>query len=283
MTKNTGENRREEQEMLRAFWQSKLALCATVVGSWALTAVIWVRRFGNGPLYIPIVASILMLALGVMLGRLIGNLVASNRNVKVLGYLHVDLDPEKFLAVYEDVPGKMKAGCLDQAVAYTYLADGYAAKGDFAQAIQAMERPEVTNMDAGKQTVALRGMCLQKLCGYQISAGQGKEAKKTLDELEGLIAANPEAKGELLSNLKRSARLLQNRLAAAGNKQVDTSWLEAQLTTASYKLLRLELWQTLAHTALRDGEEDTAQKYLQKLAEEGGKTWYAAWAKERLA
>lgn len=263
--------------MIRGFWQSKAAMAAIIVASWGLTVMIWVRRLGNGPLYIPILATILMLALGVMLGRLVGNIVASNCNVKVMGYLHVDVDPEKFLAAYEGVPGKLKEGSLDQAVARTYLADGYAAMGQFDRAIETLSRPQA----AGKQTVALEGTLLQKLCSYQLFKGELKEAQKTLEALDQLIAANAGAKPALLDNLKTSRRILQNRLAAQTNKQVEEGFLLTQVQKATYQLLRLELWQALATWAIREGDEEKRDVYLYQLKEHGGKTFFTQWAQER--
>lgn len=263
--------------MIRGFWQSKVAMAAIIVASWGLTVLIWVRRLGNGPIYIPILASILMLALGVMLGRLVGNIVASNCNVKVMGYLHVDLDPEKFVAAYESVPGKLKPGSLDQTVAQSYLADGYAALGQFDKAIETLGRPYA----AGKQAVALEGMLWQKLCSYQLFKGDLKEAQKALEALDQLIAVNEDAKPALLDNLKTSRRILRNRMAAQTNKQVEEGFLLIQVQKATYQLLRLELWQALAIWAIREGDEEKRDLYLYQLKEHGGKTFFTRWAEER--
>lgn len=263
--------------MIRGFWQSKAAVAAVVVASWGLTALIWVRRFGNGPVYIPILASVLMLALGIMLGRLVGNIVASNCNVKVMGYLHVDLDPEKFIAAYAGIPGKLKEGSLDQAVAKTYLADGYAARGEFDKAIETLGHPTAS----GKQAVALEGTIWQKLCSYQLFKGDLKGAQASLEALDALIAENADAKPALLDNLKTSRRILQNRMAAQTNKQVEEGFLLTQVQKATYQLLRLELWQTLAIWAIREGDEEKRDLYLYQLKEHGGKTFFQTWAQER--
>lgn len=266
--------------MRRAFWQSKLATGAVFAVSLFIVALIWLRRWG-GPVYIPLVASALMLGIGLVFGCLVGNMVAGSVNVKLLGYLHVELDPEKFLAAYEKVPGRLKAGSVDQAVTSAYLADGYAALGQFRQALDTLRLPG----EESKQYVALRGNVLQKRCSYQLFAGDAPAAKETLAQLGALIQdaeKDPETKAQLLDNLKTSRRILQNRLNALGNKQVEEGFLLTKVKGATYTLLRLELWQTLAIWSLREAEEEKARKYLDHLVREGGKTFFVPWARERL-
>lgn len=266
--------------MRRAFWQSRLATAAVFAVSLLIVVLIWLRRWG-GPVYIPLVASALMLGIGLAFGCLVGNMVAGNVNVKLLGYLHVELDPEKFLAAYEKVPARLKAGSVDQAVASAYLADGYAAQGQFRQAIDALRLPT----QESKQYVALRGNVLQKRCSYQLFAGDAPAAKETLAQLGGLIQdteKDPAAKPQLLDNLKTGQRILQNRLNALGNKQVEEGFLLTKVQSASYTLLRLELWQALAIWALREEDQEKTRKYLDHLVQEGGKTFFVPWARERL-
>ena len=266
--------------MRRAFWQSRLATGAIFAISILIVALIWLRRWG-GPVYIPLVASALMLGIGLAFGYLVGNMVAGSVNVKLLGYLHVELDPEKFLAAYEKVPGRMKPGSVDQAVASAYLADGYAARGQFQQALGTLCLPG----QESKQYVALRGNVLQKRCSYQLFAGDVPAAKETLAQLGALIQdaeKDPETKPQLLDNLKTGQHILQNRLNALGNKQVDESFLLTKVKGASYSLLRLELWQTLAIWAMRELNREKSEKYLSKLVQEGGKTFFVPWAQEQL-
>lgn len=266
--------------MRRAFWQSKLATAAIFAVSLLIVVLIWVRRWG-GPIYIPLVASALMLGIGLTFGFLVGNMVAGNVNVKYLGYLHVELDPEKFLAAYEKVPGRLKPGSVDQAVASAYLADGYAAQGKFQQALDTLRLPK----EESKQYAALQGNVLQKRCSYQLFAGDAPAAKETLARLGALIQdtqKDPQAKAQLVDNLKTGQRILQNRLNALGNKQVDEGFLLTKIQGATYTLLRLELWQTLALWALREEDGAKAETYLTHLVQEGGKTFFVPWARERL-
>lgn len=266
--------------MSRAFWQSKLASAAVFAVSGLIIVLIWLRRWG-GPVYIPIVASALMLGIALAFGRLVGNMVASNVNVKLLGYLHVELDPDKFIAAYEGVPAKLKAGSVDQSVASAYLADGYAAQGRFQKALDTLRLPERED----KRHVALQGSVLQKRCSYHLFAGDVPAAKETLAQLGDLIQEadkDPQLDPRLSENLKTSQRILQNRLSALGNKQVDESFLLTKINSASYTLLRLELWQALAIWALREEDGEKSKKYLSKLVQEGGKTFFASWARERL-
>lgn len=263
--------------MIRGFWQSKLTAAGVFAASVVLAVLIWVRRWG-GPIYIPIVASILMLAIGVLFGKLAGNLVAGSRNVKCLELLHMELDPEAFLKVYEGVPARFPRGSTDYAVSSAYLADGYAAAGEFDRAIRALCPPEACKTPH----MALKGTYWQKLCSYQLFKGDRKEAAKALEGLDGVIKEAAD-KPELLRNLKESRRLLENRLALTTSRQVEEEWLRGALKKAPYKLLRLEILQALAQLALREGDGERAQGYLDQLRTQGGKTFFPRWAEERSA
>ncbi len=262
--------------MIRAFWQSKLAAAGVFVLSLAVAAAIWVRD-ADRPLYIPILAAVLMLSIGAAAGLLVGNLVADARNVKLLGLLHMDLDPEKFLAQYTQVPDRFPKGSVHHVVTCSYLADGYAAAGEFDKAIAALCPPDQCK---GGGSPALWGTYWQKLCSYQISKGDLAQAKKALEGLDGVIET-PGARPELLKNLKESRRLLHDRMACRSNRQAERDWLERQPEKAPYKLLRLEIWQALAQLALREGRERDAAGYLDLLQKEGGSTFYPRWALEQ--
>ena len=79
-----------------------------------------------------------------------------------------------------------------------------------------------------------------------------------------------------------TAALLRARLTCLRGRAVDRAWLEQQLWQAPFRLRRLDIQQILAQDALRCLGPEQAAPLLARLRDEGGKTWYAAWAREQL-
>lgn len=264
--------------MVRAFRQSRLTVMGIFAASVVLAALVWVRD-RDLPVHIPLIASVLLLLLGVFAGRLAGNLVADSCNTRLLGRLHVELDPEAFLEEYAQVPGRLKPDSRDYVVASAYLADGYGAKGDFDAALAALCPPERAGLEGN---AALRGLYLQNLCGYHLGRGDRAEGAQALARLEELIAGCSGKQDKLARNLSDTAAFLKARLACLDGRPVDRTWLEEQAQRAPYKLRRLDALQLLAQDALRRQRRREAAALLERLGREGGKTWYAAWAVERM-
>ena len=262
--------------MVRAFRQSRLTAVGIFAASAVLAVLVWIRD-RELPFYIPLVASVLLLLLGVFVGRLAARLVADACNTKLLGLLHVELDPDAFLRQYAEIPGRLKPDSRDYLVASAYLADGYAAKGDFDAALAALAPLERTDP---AQDTALRGLYLQNLCAYRLGKADRTGAAQALSELEELTAGCGEKQAKLAQNLSGTAALLRARLICLKGRAVDRAWLEQQLWQAPFRLRRLDILQILAQDALRRLGREQATPLLARLREEGGKTWYAAWARE---
>lgn len=260
--------------MIRGFWQSKLAACVVFAASVGVTVAIWIRDRAY-PVYIPALASVLMLSIGYLAGRLLGNVVANGQNTKYLGLLHMELDPQAFLQGYAPVPDRLKAGTPDYAVARAYLADGYGAAGEFDRAIATL-CPDCRTRKG--EDPALKGLYYNNLCAYTLGKEDLVRAREALQNLETVVTDTQYTRPALSLNFAQCLRLYRNRLACLEGGAVDVEWLEEQLPKAQYKLRRLELAQTLAQWALREGELSTARKYLKLLSQEAGKTHYRAWA-----
>jgi len=129
---------------------------------------------------------------------------------------------------------------------------------------------------------ALRGLYLQDLCAYRLGKGDRAGAAQALEELEGLAAGCGEKQARLAQNLSGTAALLRARLTCLRGRAVDRAWLEQQLWQAPFRLRRLDIQQILAQDALRRLGPEQAAPLLARLRDEGGKTWYAAWAREQL-
>ena len=252
--------------MIRCFPRSRAA-AALVFGASALLALLVVLRDRGRPVYIPVLACVLLLALGAVLARLLGGFAADRENMKLLSLLHVSLDPPAFLAAYESVPEKLPEGSRLRLVAEGYLTAGLEADGQFEAALALLRKPEPDG------DPALRGVRAAARCGCLLSLGDAGAAREELRILEGAAAAAP--REALRKNLTEEAELLRARLDVLEGRPTDREALARRLETASYRLRRLSVLETLAADAALRGDGEKAGACLRKLREEAGKTRYA--------
>jgi hypothetical protein len=262
--------------VIRAFWQSRLAAAVVVVVSLGIVALIWIRNQAN-PVYIPVVATLLMFGIAYFTARLLGNIVANIQNTNRLGLLHMELNPDAFLKRYVDVVQRLRPGSRERAIAGAYLADGYAAAGQFDQALETLQ----ANFSSRNGDLALSGLYYHNLCTYFIAKGDLNGARQAADELEKIVAACWDKRAALAQNLKESLTLHRTHIACAAGEKIDTKWLQGQLDKATYKLRKLEISQMLAQSALAAHDFSAARRYLSNLSTEGGKTYYKRWAAQQ--
>ena len=252
--------------MIYGFRRSRWAAAGVMLLSIAITVALWLRP--RQTVLVPLIASILMLALGAVAARLVGNILAGMENTRYLGYLHMELDPEKFLACYAPVPKRMKGqGAL---IAKAYLADGYWAAGDYDEAWQLLQ--------GELPTPALRGLYCAKRAACALAMGNTQLANDALQELSGVIDGCRLERPELAANLETELTIYRQHLACLEGKPVDTAWLEDAFAAAQYNIRRLEIQKVLALAALNAGEKTAAQKALGYLRKQGGKTAFKRWA-----
>ena len=260
--------------MIQAYTKSRCAFWAVRAAALVIIVVLWIHDLRLGyQLYIPIVATVLLAGIGYFLSRLLGNLISSVENTKVLGYLHVELDPEKFIASYRGVPDKMKQGTRDRAVSSAYLADGYFSAGDAADAVKTLDKGFEGLDLSGKYPLAglYHGNRLQYLIGMKDWEGAKEEAA----QLEGIITACEKSNKALAENLSSALRTRKARIGIAEGQKADSAFLKEEVKKAQYNLRRLELYETLRENALLKNDKKEAREYADKMKAEGGKTFYA--------
>lgn len=259
--------------MIYAFKRGRAGFCVVMGISVVLAVLIWLRD-RNYPVFVPIIATTLMLALGVVAGRLLGNVLASTENTRYLGYLHMELDPKKFIDCYKDIPAKVH-GENTAAICRSYLADGYAACGQYDAAIAQLSiAPPADNL-------AVRGLYAANLAGCHLALENTDAAEEALQELMQIIDACRLSKASLANNLTDMLLLHRQHLACLRNMPVDTDVLESAFVRAQYNLRRLEIAKVLAMTAIRDGDTAAKKKHLSYLRKNGGMTVYKHWADSR--
>ena len=257
--------------MTYAFTRSKIAAGLVLALTAVIIVLVWIRG-ASGPVYIPIVASILMGGIGYFASRLAANVLSSMENTRYLGYLHMELDPEKFLHYYESVPDHVKG---DRTAVLSYLADGYWAAGRFDDAIAAMEKqlPE---------EISLLGLSASRLACYYLAKGDKAEARHQLERLRAVVEKVRTSNPALSSNLGETLALYQQHLNALNLQSVEEDYLKTAFSKAQYNIRRLEITQVLALDALRRHDSAKAKEHHSYLTEHGGKTFYVSWAKEKL-
>lgn len=258
--------------LIYAFKRSKIASLVVMVVSVAIAIIIWFRD-RDQHIIVPIIASILMLAIGYFSARVLGNVLASMENTRYLGYLHMELDPEKFISCYREAPDRMKGS--DVAICRSYLADAYAAAGDYDMAIGTL------SPGAPEGNLPVQGLYASNLSGYYLCKGDVPAATQQIQRLEEIIDACRLNKADLARNLTTSLKLHQQHLNCLNGCVVDTEWLEDAFQSAQYNIRRLEIARVLAMTALRDGNQAAAKKQLSYLRKNGGKTEFKRWAERQ--
>ena len=257
--------------MVHAFKRSKIAFCLVTLLSAAIIVALWFRDRDHH-IIVPIIASALMLGIGYISSRIIANLVASTENTRRLGYLHMELDPQKFLESYQDLPDKVKRDFSTRAIMRSYLADGYAAAGNFEAALETLsEDPPADNL-------AVRGLYAGNRAACYLNLGDVDQAAEYLAQLEHIIDACRLKKADLASNLTEILKLHKQHLNCLQGKKVDTDYLESAFQRSQYNIRRLEIAKVLAMAALHDGDTTRAKEHLTFLRKNSGKTHFKSWA-----
>ncbi len=257
--------------MIQGFKRSKTASAALMAFSIVISVVIWFRD-RDYPFFIPLIASVLMIGIGYFSSRVLGNVLAGMENTRYLGYLHMELDPAKFLDAYREVPGRMKAGSSDAAICRSYLADGYAAAGDYEAAIRELsQEPPVDNLP-------VRGLYAANRAACYLHMERLEDAQNAMAELEHIIDACRLNKAELARNLTGNLNLCREHFNCLAGKPVDEGYLEDAFRSAQYNIRRLEITKILAMYYLRQGRSAEAGKQISYLRRNGMKTVYKRWA-----
>ena len=257
--------------MIRAFRRSRIACGAIMAVSVVIAVAIWFRDRAY-PVFIPMIASVLMLGIGYFSARVVGNLLANMENTRYLGYLHMELDPEKFLSVYADVPGRLQQNSHAEAIYRSYLADGYAAAGNYEKALELLCIP----IPAG--SLALKGLYAANRCSCSLGLGDTVHGGKALEELKQVIDTARSEKPELAKNLSQTLPLHQQHYNCLTGAAVDREALTDAFDHAQFHLRRLEIAKVLAMDALNRGDRDMVKKQLLYLRKNGGKTCFKRWA-----
>lgn len=264
--------------MIRCFRASRITQAAGWILSVAVATLVFVLRRGND-LWINTIAALLVLALGFVVTRLVANIVATNTNSKLLGILHVEMDPQRFLNAYEQVPKRLKKGGLNHAVACISLADGYAAKGEYALAESMLPQGRLEGISPKLQAAA-EVMTLSARTDYALQAGDADHAEAALRNLQDAVERARGVNPTLAANLQNRLKLYQAWLKVLHGGSTDEKALEQMLGHTPVLLQRLEIWLVEANSCLNRGNGQAARKHAEIIQDQAGGTHFAADAKK---
>ncbi len=238
-----------------------------------LIVFIWLR---NKSAFLPsVISTLIAILLGFFTSRLSENIISNTETTKRLGYLHMEMDPEKFISSYIDIPKKTK-GDKEKMISYAYLSSGYEAAGDFDRALEVLEKGNIKGSDS------LDTLYLSQKCRCLIEKGILDEAEDVLKELEKRIDSIT-GNQSLKDNQRQVQYVLSEMLRAKKGETVDMEYLEGSLKATQYKIGRLEIYYTMAMNYRNKGNKKKEAEILSIITEEGGKTWFKTWAEERRA
>lgn len=114
----------------------------------------------------------------------------------------------------------------------------------------------------------------------ELGLGDLENAEKHLAVLDRLTVQAPGK--ELTAHLRENHRLYTALLAVLKGETIDASALKQDFEKTEYEMRRLELLKIFALNDKNRHAVNSEKDHLTKLTERGGKTVYAAYAKDRL-
>lgn len=261
--------------MYLGYTKSRISMALVFLFSIVLCVLVCIRDRAL-PIYIPILACVLLLAIGVLTARLMANLIATAETTKLLGILHMELDPETFVRKYKDVPNRIPEKSRDRRIASFYLSDGYAAMGDYESSVNVLQSPA----DEQKTDYPLKGAYYTALIRGELGMNDFESAEQHLATLDRLIIQSPGK--DLAKHMRANHRLYTALLAVMKGETIDVKLLKQDFEKSEYEIRRLELLKIFALNDKNRHAVNSEKDHLNKLAEHGGKTVYAAYARERL-
>lgn len=264
--------------MIRCFKKSIFASAGIFLSTIVVCVFIWIRNLGNS-FYIPLIATGLMFLIGICSGIILGNVISSSENSRLLSILHVDLDPERFVRKYECVPNK--ASKAQRAIAISYLADGYSAMGQQDKALQTLSSDFSDRK--GNEVLSLRCLYHNNRCHYMLLKRDVEAARKEIINFWKVLETTKKENEALYKNMKEAYLFYRNWLNYYEGKAVDTIMLSRKIQTVPFLIRRMEMQYLLAMTYERDGRKKDAYNAFNAIVEKGGKLFIAKDAASHLA
>lgn len=247
--------------MIVYYRKSRIVLAIGLILTAVLAAMIGIRR-ANGAMWVLCIALILVAALGTTVSLLTARIIAGSENQKILSLLYVELDPQKFVNEYAQVPGRMRPCTAERVMCAAYLAEGLSSAGRYDEALSALEPAD--RVPASRQ---LALACLNAYTKSRIllqkrdfaAALQAIKEYRTL--LKRVRAENP----QLANNMTPGYGALERWLNSALGKDVDETQLNADISAEPVLLRRMDLEAVRAGILLESGRFKEAEEACLKI------------------
>ena len=267
--------------MIHCFKSSRIAYYGGIIISVVFSLMVFFFRSVNETWH-NYIASILIIILGYLVSRMIAGMIATNTNTKCLQTLHVDLDPEHFISQYKLVPDAMPENSVLHVTTSAYLADGYAAMGQFKRA-ESRLISEYHPADNNKRNTAVDLLLLEKHCEYSLLSQNVEQAEIYLKSFKKKLQQADASFPDLAKNFQPAIRFFIEWFELLSGNEVDLSLLDGLLKSTTVQLRRLEIQLVKAQYYLQNNLPQRAIPILHTIVNEGGKTWFAEKAQKYLA
>lgn len=201
---------------------------------------------------------------GVIVGRLLAAMLANKRLQAVQKQLYADTDPAAFLQNFEAVNARVPKNLAEYANGQHWISFAKEALGDFEGAWDAVKdlKPDELRIHA----LTSSALIVNQKANLQILRGDLEAASFQIEDLKKLKAVSEKRAARLAENLAQQIRVHEARIAAAeGRLDADIPYLEEEIQYAGNAIYRKEMQLELAEYALRTGDQEKANAYLEAI------------------
>jgi len=254
--------------------------CAFVLGLFFAILILF-YFWQDKHLAVRLVYAALLVALGVIAGRLIALRHASREHQKLFQLLYQSADPDRFIREYQPLPGRCKPDSAEYVMTTNYLSSGYAAKGDFAKAVSLLLSLEPEQLKFHQ--LGASALTQNNLCQYYLWMGDVEKAREQLQILEALAEETKSRMPSVSKNLSSNLRLYQEHLHFLEEQPADAEYIREEVGFSANLLHRANMQLLLARVLLRQGDAAGAKELLEPLAEKYARLFAGAQAKKILS
>lgn len=220
------------------------------------------------PFWVICIRVVLLLIIGTALSVFLAGMAANQCNQRLLSLLHIELQPEKFVAAYADVPGRAAGRSAARVITASYLADGYCAMGLPQKAQETLVWD--CKVSSPRKHLALQGLLLHNRCRYCLHAEDALGALSAAHELQEVVSRLEQENASLADNLNKDLKLYRIWADVLNGTNDDDEYPQEMLKQFPAKIAMLELNWILARHYLNKCQRDKAKPYLSCIPENGG-------------
>lgn len=253
--------------MILYFGRSRAIFYTGLAATAALAVAVAYRR-ADGPFWLLVITVALVALVGSAVTTLVANIAAASCESRVLEKLHLALEPEEFITLYEKAARGQKQGSVQRVVGLASLADGYCAAGDWRRALKTLEEPGEAVPQAKR--ASLEALVKRNRCRYTLWGGSPKEAGAALASFKKQLASLEAQNPKLAENFGADAKLYATWLSLLEGGKADMAELEEKMRRTPTKLAKFDICQMLITAARRAHDAEAEERYSRMFAEEGG-------------